>query len=89
MMQHPYPHLPPPLLPTAPKTVRYNSRLTRNGYLLNTTLADVYSHQAACVAQGAHLVSYTSEQEQVGAGGCAGQPYQRTNKQDRTTTQQP
>ena len=48
----------------APKTARYKSGMTQNAYMLNTTIDDMYAHQAACQLLGGHLVSYTSLQEQ-------------------------
>ena len=38
--------------------------MTQNAYMLNTTIDDMYAHQAACQLLGGHLVSYTSLQEQ-------------------------
>jgi hypothetical protein len=33
--------------------------------VLNTSVADMYSHQAGCAAQGGHLTSYVSLLEQL------------------------
>jgi hypothetical protein len=47
-----------------PKTARFRSTMTNNAYMINTTRATFYTHEAACMAQGGHLVSYTSGPEQ-------------------------
>lgn len=65
-----------PLLPRAnkPLVALYTSSASQNTYMLNTTAADQYAAEDACVQWGAHLVSYTSKEEQneVGAGGQQG-----------------
>jgi hypothetical protein len=51
--------------PAEPKTVSYKSPFSQSAYILNTSLGDVYSHEAGCAAKGGHLVSFTSIQEQM------------------------
>lgn len=52
-------------LSAEPKTVKYKSPFSQSTFLLNTSVADVYSHEAGCAAQGGHLTSYISLLEQL------------------------
>jgi hypothetical protein len=42
----------------------YKSKAQNRTYLLNTLPADAGTAEAACIAQGGHLVTYTSQAEQ-------------------------
>lgn len=51
--------------PAAPNVYRYNSSQQNATYVLNTNLQNFRSAQTFCNAQGGHLVSYRSYDEQV------------------------
>ena len=53
---------------TRPINVEFTSNTTQNTYLLNTSLADRYEAEDACIEHGGHVVSYVSAQEQVEVG---------------------